>query len=521
MPTETTPPPSVDPLTTRMSRLEKAIDRVEAGIGGMVDGASPDDLVRLDAIENYVADVPEGVGAGLLEVRGDESRTAFERSVANKALRSMRLGDELNRVRYEHEMTAGAKLGEAWRQFDDTFDYRTALQDVLNNGLEGGHFKPLMTILSDTELIKSADDPAVEVSPHRQAMTLEFLRQHTSETAPEESGRQTPYTTEELTEKIAMLEGTLKRADLLARRYDVQCDEFEFLGISTSRLSLDLFEATVRSFGEESPRLRQAAGELIDAQLQGAPERRVSGDSATDIPIHGLTRIGSDTLRITTETYVQRWLDDNLPPVFLEGMSSIVRVDTGTLRNAEIVGGRVLGNYNPTTGRVYLAFDNETRDYPARPLTPKLLESTQRAGLPTDLSKTLTHEAGHGAHSHVLAFEDLEEWEQVVARDPQYVSWYVKDCDAVDPEDLRKREDFADSMKLFVTSPAHLLALSESRFNYMERLFSKYDQRSEKDIDPTNPHRTWRAKARHAREVPYEPEYAERLRTVFYEDEAA
>lgn len=83
--------------------------------------------------------------------------------------------------------------------------------------------------------------------------------------------------------------------------------------------------------------------------------------------------------------------------------------------------------------------------------------------------RTLSHELGHKGHQS-MTYQEMIDWEEVLTRDRRDVSWYVKYARSKS-EERGKREDFAESFKLFIHDPALLWLLSQQRYRFMLNYF--------------------------------------------------
>lgn len=88
------------------------------------------------------------------------------------------------------------------------------------------------------------------------------------------------------------------------------------------------------------------------------------------------------------------------------------------------------------------------------------------------MQETITHEFAHALHT-ALPVAALQRWEEQRATDPAHITEYVKyhhDNNHIN----RYKEDFADTMKLFVHQPAVLTFSSPTRFNAMQQIFEEF-----------------------------------------------
>ncbi len=88
------------------------------------------------------------------------------------------------------------------------------------------------------------------------------------------------------------------------------------------------------------------------------------------------------------------------------------------------------------------------------------------------INETIVHEVGHRVHFE-LTLDEMREWNSVMAKDAQPITWYVDDSRKIS-KDKGSREDFSESFMMFVESPLWLYTISPERFDYMHRLFLKY-----------------------------------------------
>lgn len=96
--------------------------------------------------------------------------------------------------------------------------------------------------------------------------------------------------------------------------------------------------------------------------------------------------------------------------------------------------------------------------------------------------KYLRHEIGHNAHN-VFNLDEMDDWEATMAGDDMAVSWYVAYSRGKN-ERVGKKEDFAESFRMFLDSPAFLYAVSAKRYNFISKLFfgrMKEEQRAEQE----------------------------------------
>jgi len=190
--------------------------------------------------------------------------------------------------------------------------------------------------------------------------------------------------------------------------------------------------------------------------------------------INGIKFEGFDApegmIAVVTSQEMMNELGKLLPPDFLSGLKALSRKERPIKlpkgdQTIEMTGSFV-ANFSDN-GQCDAAEIKIYRDLFV-PLTAKDIEKIL---VRAEFMGTVWHEFGHNAH-YLMRYEEMESWEQVVATDKTAVTWYVK-CARANNEDWGKREDFADSFKLFLINPALLYVLSPKRYLFMNDFFER------------------------------------------------
>lgn len=118
-----------------------------------------------------------------------------------------------------------------------------------------------------------------------------------------------------------------------------------------------------------------------------------------------------------------------------------------------------------------------------------------------DFLRILWHEIAHVVHRVRLDYDDISAWERVIEEDQTPITWYVQDSrpgpDSPNGSEAKgKREDFAETFRFYVSDPYVLESLSPARYQYMEKLFSKYSPTFIRDHLAANNKITYESHAR-------------------------
>lgn len=298
--------------------------------------------------------------------------------------------------------------------------------------------------------------------------------------ADEES---TQTDSESVEEGIKRLKRVIDDADAVAGNYSMTRKGKDLLNLQGLKvgeaLSLGnlLGDPALEVYGENYSR---AVSGFIDNLIVRPPLQPERNGEAALPPIIGF-ETDPDILALSSEARVKIWLTNRVPAAFLEGITSIRRVDIGELDDPESVDPEwgTVGTMNRVTGEMKIAMDSRLDvDLKKGDLNENkrkvLQEAMANSSLPTPELGTLAHEVGHNAHNNVLSYAELKEWDKIEADLPLDISEYVKKCRDKDT-DLGRRENLAECFKLFLNDPEALIDISEDRFIYMFKLFLKYD----------------------------------------------
>lgn len=97
----------------------------------------------------------------------------------------------------------------------------------------------------------------------------------------------------------------------------------------------------------------------------------------------------------------------------------------------------------------------------------------------SEFMSTTWHEFGHNAH-YTLDYDEMTTWEKIIKEDKTAITWYVR-FSREKEEPRGKREDFAESFKLFLNNPALLFTLSPNRYHYMYEYFDRHLQTQQRE----------------------------------------
>lgn len=174
-----------------------------------------------------------------------------------------------------------------------------------------------------------------------------------------------------------------------------------------------------------------------------------------------------------------------LPPDFLQTLRSISYKDK-TIKleedqdnpNIETVGSCI--SYIDQDGRL----ENSDIEVYRQLFIDQNARNFEKIYLKNYFLATLSHELGHKGHQ-AMTYQEMMDWEEVLIQDQIDVSWYVK-YSRSKGEERGKREDFAESFKLFMHNPALLWLLSQQRYNLMLKYFEDRLKTSQREIFLTN-----------------------------------
>jgi hypothetical protein len=201
------------------------------------------------------------------------------------------------------------------------------------------------------------------------------------------------------------------------------------------------------------------------------------GKLAGEINVEGFEAPDGTTVAVTPQEIIQE-IRELLPPDFIQDLRAISHKKKRSERDPKDE------SNIETTGTFVPVFD-EDRNLVAVEIEiyKDLFVDQSSENLEIVLAKkefmgTVWHEFGHNAH-HVMRFDEMKAWEQVMVEDQTAITWYVK-YSREDNEGRGKREDFSESFRLFITDPALLYTLSPTRYQFMFDYFNrrlKTDQR--------------------------------------------
>ena len=187
---------------------------------------------------------------------------------------------------------------------------------------------------------------------------------------------------------------------------------------------------------------------------------------------------------VVTPEYVQQEIEKIVPTPFLRGIDSITA--TKNTREQKDPNVETIGSFFPkydTDGKyvsgaieVYFGIHKGDRQQQYQEHLDKVkfgeVENGDETWLKSEFVSVVAHEIGHRIH-YELTLDEMLGWEATVENDPVNVSEYVSRTRARDKM-LAKKEDFAESFKLFTANPAMLLAYSPDRFRYFHAVVSSY-----------------------------------------------
>jgi hypothetical protein len=157
-----------------------------------------------------------------------------------------------------------------------------------------------------------------------------------------------------------------------------------------------------------------------------------------------------------------------LPPDFLRQLDSLShkeKADNSEEKSDSLETTGACHTYFAADGSV----DRSEIEIYRSPFVSENASDIEKAKAGVEFLGTLWHEFGHNAH-HVMRYDEMKSWEDAMAADKTAVTWYVKYSRGVD-SNTGKREDFADSFKLFMLYPAVLNVISPLRFLFMTNYF--------------------------------------------------
>jgi hypothetical protein len=173
------------------------------------------------------------------------------------------------------------------------------------------------------------------------------------------------------------------------------------------------------------------------------------------------------------------FLTSNFPASFLTGVTEIAASDAVFRKETNVIDGNgSLTSEEVTLGEFVPTYDNEGNFSSGKIVIYEPIHIKEKMGVlekvvvKSKFEDTLAHEVGHGVQCN-LSRDEMEAWEKTLDSDKTAVSWYVNYAREKGVE-KGKREDFSESIMLFIKNPAVLQLISETRFNYMTQLFRRH-----------------------------------------------
>lgn len=172
------------------------------------------------------------------------------------------------------------------------------------------------------------------------------------------------------------------------------------------------------------------------------------------------------------------FLHDNIPPLALR---QIKKVEFRAFRPEEDDEGTLLGQrvYSEELGGSIITLSNirirEDFDIQKNRLRNRGETEAERftaAAAKDRMLRTITHEFSHILHD-VLPLVTLKQWDDIRLTDSTNITGYVKYMNDTDHYH-RYKEDFADSMALFINRPEVLQIISSVRLGGMGDIFNKF-----------------------------------------------
>jgi hypothetical protein len=159
----------------------------------------------------------------------------------------------------------------------------------------------------------------------------------------------------------------------------------------------------------------------------------------------------------------------NLPPDFINPVVSINYKDIPADLDIDDPTWETIGRMNPVfEDKDMVAADIDIysglRIFVSQETNEKIVNSHKEEAL-----DTLHHEIGHTVHN-LLTYDELDAWDKAMSEDTINVTDYVKFA-GKDSEERKKREDFCESLKMYLSDPALLEVRSPHREFFMKRLF--------------------------------------------------
>ncbi len=223
---------------------------------------------------------------------------------------------------------------------------------------------------------------------------------------------------------------------------------------------------------------------LIDANLElredsAAHTKRVA--EACDID--ALEAVEAIEVSISNDLAVEYSADDlrnflhmAIPPIALQAIESF---EFRPLTNEEDAtdNGMGINRFNRNTGKYSVVVSSDMINRMREELSEVLDRGEVEQGMDIKGAKLLllrvvAHEAAHTLH-HVLPVATLRMWEQMRRTEQVFVSGYVEEChNKEEPNTIR--EDFAETMQLYIVNPHLLTQLSPARYSAMQQIFSEF-----------------------------------------------